>query len=275
MQFSSLQNPERRRKHLSRWTKKLRRLFAGPVESTPVFVVGKQRSGTTMLMIVLELHPDTEIYDEAHDSAAFDRYCLRPDARIQKLVERSRAPFVCFKPLMDSHRVPELLTTFPNGRVVWMARDPRDVANSTLRKFAGSNDRVRAFCEGREPDNGIAREVSAPTLERLRELYRPDLSEFDVACLEWWIRNRIVVDQGLDEDPRVRFVRYERLVESGAAGVHAIFDFLGLRPNAGATAHVHARSVGRHPAPPIDSAVGEACDELLAHLGELAPRVPA
>src|ERR1700721_775604 len=66
-----------------------------------VFVGGVQRSGTEMVMDVLERSPDTRVFHE-QDPRAFDRFELRADEVIRPLA-RSVAPCVVFNPFCDNH----------------------------------------------------------------------------------------------------------------------------------------------------------------------------
>jgi len=215
-----------------------------------------------MMMRVLQIHPDTEVFHELVDSPAFRSYCLRDLETLDRLVARSRARLVCFKPLMDSHRAGELLAHFPESRVLWMLRHYTDVANSTLRRFADPNVNLRRILEGRSGGEGLRREITSQSLDILGEVHRPDLSEFDLACLRWWTRNRIVLEQRLDEHPRFRLQAYEDLVQAGRPAVEDVLAWAGLEATPRATRHVHARSVRKEPAPDLDPAVRELCDGL-------------
>ncbi|HKK70267.1 MAG TPA: hypothetical protein VKA86_03555 [Candidatus Krumholzibacteria bacterium] len=215
-----------------------------------------------MMMRVLQIHPDTEVFQEHPDSAAFHRYCLRDLETLDHLVIRSRAPVVCFKPLMDSYRAGELLEHFAESRVLWMLRHYTDVANSTLHRFADPNVNLRRILEGQPGGDHMRREISGDSLAAMHDLYRSDLTEADLACLRWWGRNRIVLEQGLHEHPRLRLQPYEDLVESGRPGVNEILTWAGLEPSAHAVRHVHARSVGRNPAPDLAPEVHELCEDL-------------
>ena len=83
------------------------------------FVFGCQRSGTKMVMWVLEKSPATRIYHENHASA-FSDFQLRPDPIIRALVQASPAPAQIFKPICDSHRAGELLNQHPGSRALWI-----------------------------------------------------------------------------------------------------------------------------------------------------------
>lgn len=272
MNLVRIRRAEERDLLLARLFKLVRGAFRGPVESHCLFVCGQQRSGTTMLMRALQIHPDTEVFHELPISPAFDRYCLRDLQTLDRLVAASRAPVVCFKPLMDSHRAPELLEHFRGSRVLWMLRRHTDVANSTIRKFEDPNVNLRRMMNGQDGAEGLRRETSETTLEILRTFDAEGLGEPDLACLRWWIRNRILLERNLVEHDRVRIQPYEPLVEGGRAMMEEIFRWVGLRPSARAVRHVHARSVGKNPAPDLDPEVDRLCRELHENLVEASAR---
>src|SRR3954449_6521663 len=63
----------------------------------PVWLVGVQRSGTNMVVRGLEESPEVEVHNE-NDGAAFDRFLLRPDPVIRRIVLESCHRYVLFKP---------------------------------------------------------------------------------------------------------------------------------------------------------------------------------
>lgn len=79
------------------------------------FVFGCQRSGTKMLMRILDNSPETRIYHENHASAFHD-FQLRSNAVVRALAASSPAPAQVFKPICDSQRADELLADFPHAR---------------------------------------------------------------------------------------------------------------------------------------------------------------
>ena len=97
-----------------------RRLFAPAAgsEQTVVYVAGQQRSGTNMLMNVLDRHWRTDVYHET-DARAFECYQMRDIEVIRALVKRSSARLVVFKALCELQRLRDLLDAFPKARALW------------------------------------------------------------------------------------------------------------------------------------------------------------
>ncbi len=111
--------------------------FLGNSQRSPVFVVGGQRSGTTMLLSVLGKSAKCRIYHEAKNSPAYDYCRLQSTETVKSLIQNSYKPIVVFKPVLDSQHTDRFLDLYPNAKAVWMYRDYRDVVNSAVKKWQG------------------------------------------------------------------------------------------------------------------------------------------
>lgn len=272
MKLSSLTDPQKLRLHGWRRLKALRRVLRSPVPSRPVFVLGRQRSGTSMLMYLLEMHSQTEIYDEADRSPVFRRFRLAGDEAVERAVEQSRAPVVCLKPICDSHLATRLLERFPGSRAIWIYRGFADAARSAVVMWEAADRALRRVCRG-EGDGGWFEEGLTPaTLEVLRRIYRDDMTPFDCTCLGWWARNRLVLEQHLAERPEVYLLRYEHLVEDVEPKTRELFAFLGLPFQERVVRHVHSRSVRAADKSKVHPEVRSLCEDLERELDALIPR---
>lgn len=237
-------------------------------DSRPLFVLGKQRSGTTMLMRCFHRHPDMLVYDEHMNNAAFQNVRLREFATIRQLLERAHFPVVCFKPIADSHRILELDQQFAGSHFIWLYRNYWDVANSALKKFSNTTYAVRLVCTGQTGGGWFQEGVSESVADTLRDVYHPDLTDFDLACLTWWARNRIILDSGLIGRPNVTVLRYETLVCDPCGVLEALFKRIGIPYHERIVRNVTSSRI-RHQAPvEPDHKVRELCEEELAALNE-------
>jgi hypothetical protein len=244
--------------------KTFRQTFSAPVETTPVFVLGIQRSGTTMLMFAFHLHPEIAVYDESRASKAFFDFQLRSMETTEKLIHASPFPVACFKPLADSHLTAQLLQRFPSARCIWALREYKDVANSFLRKFPHATRAIRLVCSGQEGGGWFQAGVSEETGRILRSLPWQNFSDYDFACLVWWTRNRLFFEQNLDKEKRVLLLRYETLVTAPEESLQAVTNFIGIPFSTQMTRYIHARSISRHSPPKLNPSVQKLCDELSA-----------
>ncbi len=201
----------------------------------PIVITGCQRSGTTLLNLILDSHPDVVALDE-------DRF--RPDAMPVYLSDPAYGPNVCFKMPGLAHEV-RAIAGLPGVRVLWPVRDPRDVVVSMMRleivaggveapmaahPTAGARGQVPACLRalGRVPD-GIADEVTAfmaqagipPDVLSLEQMVR-------AASLHWRLKQELLPLYARAGVP-IHVFRYEDLVADPAPVLREIVDFLGIR----------------------------------------------
>lgn len=239
------------------------------------FVAGMQRSGTNMLMELLEWSLWTDVYHET-DSRAFANYEMRPPEVIRATVTRSPAPRIVIKALCELDLLPRLMDTFAPARTLWVLRSLDDTVNSAIRSFGDFADLLHRMA--RDPMEGgwRGRGMSADTAEMLRRIDHAHINEATAAAVMWYYRNVLFFELGLDQDPRVRLIRYEDLVREPARLMREIFEFLSIEDwSPWVVRHVHPRSVGKSPPAPIETTVRRLCDGLrdrfdaIAHADEL------
>lgn len=94
----------------------------------PIIISGCQRSGTTLLNLILDSHPAIRGVDETH----FRRFFTLEKMHAALCADDSTA-LVSFKIPMQSHLVGRLLDQLQGPpRAVWMLRDPRAVVASMV-----------------------------------------------------------------------------------------------------------------------------------------------
>lgn len=251
-------------RHAKAWRQRLR---PRPV-ALHVFVAGMQRSGTNLLMDVLEASAATQVFHET-DPRAFERYEMRDPAVIRELAANCPAPVFVIKALCELDRLRAMMDDFAPARSLWVVRDWRDSVHSAIKSFGNFVPQWKRLAHG-EANGWRGRGMSDATRELLAVLYRPDASEAEGAAIMWYYRNVLFFEQKLDTDPRVRLVFYEDLVRNPGPEVAAIYGALGLQGfHAGIAQRIHARSVKHHSPADIAPAVAALCDDLLARFRTL------
>jgi len=185
-----------------------------------VFLLGFPRSGTTLLEQVLASHPDVEALEERETLIDAQRaFQMAPTdvARLAKASEAELAPLraaywdkvraegadVAGKVFVDKHplhtfRLPLILKLFPDAKILFARRDPRDVVLSSYRRrFAMSGSAYQLL-----------------TLPGAAGYYDAAMRLADK--LEQPMKARTLV------------VRHEALVEDFDKSVGEVVDFLGL-----------------------------------------------
>ncbi|MDP2307595.1 MAG: glycosyltransferase [Pseudomonadota bacterium] len=239
------------------------------------FVFGCQRSGTKMLMRILDRSPATRIFHENHITAFHD-FQLRSDYVLRALVRLNPAPSQIFKPICDSHQADRLLSRFPTARGLWVYRHYDDVANSASEKWGQHQcDVVTAVAAGDLGAWGWRTErVPASVVADIRRVHRADLGADEGALLFWYLRNAFFFELGLDRHPRVRLVNYEDLVSRPEAAFAEVFAHVGAPFEHAFLERVHASSVGRKEPPRASPEIRALCADLLARLHAWAPAPP-
>ena len=240
-----------------------------PGSTFPVLLVGLQRSGTNMVARALEASPEFEVRNE-NDRAAFDRFRLRPLPQVRELVLRSRQRFLVLKPLIDSHRVDELLDglgTPSAGRALWTYRSVDGRTRSALGKFGDHSLQVaRAIALGRA-DVWQGERLSRDSTELVRSLDLEHMTPASAAALVWYLRNSLFFELGLDHRGDCLLVAYEHLIESPEIEIRRICAFLGAEFEPVMIARIERRTEAA-PRLAIDPVVRQRCDELEQRLEE-------
>ena len=192
-----------------------------------VFVGGCPRSGTTLVQLILDSHPDVcggpefdrvpEILELRNklrasvDSGRISLYCSREDVdrEIALLIERLLTPYAEKRGCsLISEKTPwnvlvfqELLEIFPGAKLVFCVRDPRAVAASMLQVGR------RAQKKGSDSP-GFTKNLRSA----IRTIWRSNNAGFIVA----------------NESKRVFTVVYERLVNEPEREIRRLCDFLSL-----------------------------------------------
>ncbi len=235
-----------------------------------LLVAGVQRSGTNMVMDVLERSLETDVYHE-RDPRAFDNYEMRPLEVIRGLRARTRARVFVVKALCELDHLTFLMDRLAPARAVWVVRDWRDSVRSQLRSFPRHPGWIRRTLADPAAGGWIGRGLmGSGLLERARRLAREDMDDVSAAALFWWFRNQLFFEQGLERNARVLVVRYEDLVRRPLSGFGALFAHAGLAFDPMWADDVSPRSVGAGAGLEADAPIAAACEALLGRFARIA-----
>jgi len=188
-----------------------------------VFFTGFPRSGTTLLEQILASHPDVVALDEREVLADSTTELFASNIKLDRLIKLDAAqaatyrqsywrgvseyvPDVAGKVFVDKHplnsvRLPLIGKLFPNAKVLFALRDPRDVVLSCFRRRFGMNTAMYQLATL----EGAAEYYDA--VMRLVELYKVKLPL------------------------PLRYVRYESLVEDLKREVEGVCEYIGVEWN--------------------------------------------
>jgi len=193
---------------------------APAIEDSPVFVVAYPRSGTTLLEVTLDAHPQLQAMDEQPfiQNALNDirELCVYPEqlsrlshsqlAELRASYWRRVATKVQLRPgarLVDKNplnilRLPVIRRLFPNAPILCLVRHPCDVALSCY---------MQLF---RAPEFALLCNTLPSTCRGIER------------TLSFWLEQVAILE------PQLLEIRYEALVSDFAAGMRAVLEFLQL-----------------------------------------------
>lgn len=241
-------------------------------EKRVTMVCGVQRSGTNMLMKILERSFETAVYHES-DRRAFNRHQMREASVIRGLIRRSHARRIVIKALCEGDKISELLRLFAPANAIWMVRQYDDVINSSMKLWPGWRNHLDKIVLDRGAGAWRARGMTDETHALVRRHYHPDMNDASALALFWYYRNQVLFDQKLDDDPRLLTLRYESLVEDPEGYGALVARFVGLRFERSMVGFVFGDSVSKRPRPEIDPPIRSLCDEMLDRLTRLSQRI--
>ncbi len=238
--------------------------FGGPPR--PVFVVGAQRSGTRLPMVVMERSPDIGTYAEGN-SRFFNGVLLKPDHEVARTLNRLPFQAVALKPICESHRARELLERFPGSRVIWIYRDYRYATRSSERKWKGGIKELELLATGRLKEAGWrAGGLTEEKLRLVRRHYDPAMSRHSAYAMKWFLRTGLFFDIGLAGRDDVLLVRYEDLATDPVAGFQRMFAFIGAEFREAFVRDVYASSVATGEVEGLDPEIESLCMDLLERM---------
>ena len=210
----------------------------------PVYILGVQRSGTTLLLDCLEKSLEFDVLGES--SRAMVDFRIRNDDDIKQIIRLSRHKVVVFKPLTDSHRAREFLQLIPNSVAIWAFRRVEDRASSAVAKFGDHNLQVlREFSVGKGFQRWQAQGLTEESLALIRRFDYSDMTPESAAALFWYIRNSLFFSMGLDRMDSVLPLAYEDLVSHPRETMQGICRFIDGEYKEVMIKNIHAKSLGR------------------------------
>lgn len=246
---------------------------ANKEQQSILFIVGCQRSGTTMMLHVFEGDLNTQCFAErskltSNDTARGIR--LNSLDSIKKDLSKIKAPLIVIKPLVESQNTPKLLDYFSNSHAVWMYRNYKDVALSNIKQFGMDSclSNLRPIINN-DKNNWRAERVPEHVREIISRHFSEDMSPYDAAALFWFVRNSLYFDLNLDEDPRVILLKYEDFVVEPEKHMRAIYRQVGQEyPATSIASIVHSNSIKKGKdiefSPDVEAIVRELQDKLEA-----------
>jgi hypothetical protein len=238
-----------------------------------LFIIGCQRSGTTLMTKIFERDINAKVYGEFSELSSNDRDKIRlnPLDSVKNKIDKNKLPLIILKPLVETQNSRKLLNYFYNSKALWLFRHYKDVAFSNINIFGIKNgiSNLRPIVN-REIDNWRSEYVSKPTRATVLKYFSEDMNPYDAACLFWYARNKLLFELGLDTNSDVMLCKYEELVVNPFATMQRVYKFLNhMFPGKKIVIDVHTKSVSKGKNIEISPEVEKVCEEMLQKLNSV------
>ena len=226
-----------------------------------VFLAGVQRSGTNLVMDLLDKSWEADVYHET-DPRAFNNYNMKPIDEIKQLVDSSNASYVVVKSLLELQRIKDIRSNFLRSKIIWVIRFYGDVVNSQTHLWNKMPEIIGGIVEDRESVDWRGQLMSDETYEKVCKLYHEGISNESACALFWYFRNVLFFEQGLDKDKDVYVIQYENLVNEPGRIVPGLFEFVGLPYKSSIVSSVFSTSISKSKKPKVQEEIAELCESL-------------
>ena len=235
-----------------------------------LFILGCQRSGTSLMQWAFEKDLDVKAYHEYSEISGPEEgkhIRLQPLDKVRAILDRDRARLIVAKPLVETQNAHSLLSYFREAKAVFLYRNHAAVAASNLKTFGVRNgiNNLRPIVDG-DTANWRAEGVPPDVRELVTARFREDMKPHDAAALFWYVRNRFFFDLGLDRHPSVMLLRYEDLVREPVRMLQRVYRFTGMNSEAVGASLVHGESIGKGQDIELSEDVRDLCAGLLERL---------
>ncbi|MCB0170651.1 MAG: sulfotransferase domain-containing protein [Anaerolineae bacterium] len=240
-------------------------------QKTLIFIVGCQRSGTTMLSRTFQRDLRTKIYGELGLSEQNSRR-LMPHNKIEQLVLQDLPPVIVAKPLLDSQNIRELLNYFSGAKAVWIYRNYKDVTRSRVKRFSdeGTRKNLAAVIGLRQDRQWMSENASEQVKNVVRRYYSETMSPQDANALYWYVRNSLFFDLSLEYHPKVMLLKYDDLALSPINVMRNVYRFCDVAyPGDYIVNHIHNQSIGLGKDVGISRDIADICDALWQNMNRV------
>lgn len=222
--------------------------------NTPILITGCQRSGTTLLDLILDSHAGIHGIDELQ---------FRDERLNEYLLGQQYHPYVLFKLPTYAHAV-SAIKSLPKIKVLWCIRDPRDVVASMMNlrlqldgalvswaahpygvdgEIQNCASVLRAHMGDESIDRILQRYLQ---IRRLAPTQRSHVAKVYAGALCWRLKQELLTIYDLEKID-YKLVIYEKLIANPKHEIGEILDFLGVPWDDNVLKHDqlhHGRSVG-------------------------------
>ena len=237
-----------------------------PEKNKILFIVGCQRSGTSLMNRIFARDLNASVYRESSQLSSRDKERLRlnPLPEVKDILSKNKAPLIVIKPLVESQNILDWLGSFSSSKALWMYRNYKDVAKSNRKRFDENQSilDLKTIIQ-KTPGNWRAEKVSDAVHATISKYFYDDMSVYDAAALFWYARNQLYYELNLENNAQVFICKYEDLVLNPVTTMRDIYQFLNIDSRQiNKIDEVHSNSIGKGNAIELSQSVEKLCREL-------------
>ena len=168
-------------------------------KKTVLFIVGCQRSGTSLTIQIFDRDLNTKVYEELSKLSSNDlrnKIRLNPLESVKKVVDKNKVPLIVSKPLVETQNSLKLLNYFQGSKALWMYRHYKDVASSNLTLFGIENgiNNLRPIVEN-DSQNWRSENVPENVRKVVFDHFSEDMNPYDAAVRKDHLFRRSVLTE--------------------------------------------------------------------------------
>ena len=243
-------------------------------EQTILFIIGCQRSGTSITAEVFELDWNSKVYGEFSELSSEDpigRIRFNPFDKVKAVIEKNKVPLIISKPLVETQNVLKLLDYYGKSKGLWMFRHYRDVVSSNLKKFGIRNgiNNLRPIVDN-TPNNWRSEHVPDDVRNIVLKYFSEDMLPNDAAAIFWFVRNQWFFKLELVNNPRIMMCRYDDMVNHPSLTFKNIYKFAGQQyPGDRIVKDIDSSSRGKGRKVELSPEIDKLCDGLLCRMNDV------
>ena len=255
------------KKHTWKQTKQVVNYLISGRSKKVIFIVGCQRSGTTMLQNVFSNDWRTRIFSERNKITNKRKNSLRlkNETKLSKSLENISSSLLILKPLAETQSINEYNERISNSHVLFLYRNYKDVANSYVKAFNGvvSKD-VKSILNINPSKKWLYESLEKSSRNVIRKYHQNDINNYEKACLVWCARNIAFLHQNIASRADTLMLKYENFVNDPEESIQQIYEFLNVRPPCyRITKGVYSKSIGKGESIDISKDIERLCEEIL------------
>ena len=237
-------------------------------QKNTIIVAGVQRSGTNMLMGILERSMQTTVFHE-RDSRTYHEFQMKPIAVIKQHINNSTSPVVVIKSLCELQDIPKFLDVFSPAKCLWVNRRYENVVNSHIERWTKMKSFIEQIIANKDKQQDWrGKGMSEETFNLINNLYSKNMNNATACALFWYFRTILFFEKGLDKDSRVLMLNYEDMLSDPDQVIPNALKSSGVTYKPAMTSIIFKNTPTRPPELNIDKPVRDICDKLTQRINE-------